>query len=344
MKTDKRLIERVSLCMTVMVAILMGSATAMAQAGYPQPTDPLINDYAGLLTPHDAAGVRNLFTDLKRDAGVEAMVVTINSIRDYDTGDETIESFATNLFNTWGIGDEERNDGVLILVAVKDREVRIEIGAGYGDIQNANMQEVINEHMLPHFKEENYSRGIYLGARAVVGKLTGTWPEDLSQGASGTGRVTSPESDAPSSAAESIPAWNPLNYYGLLPLLGAVAWFVFDRRRTRVGYYSKLRRNVAVGGLIAAIVGVLLCAFAWLGADRHTAIRLSNCLLFGSVSLGALGGLLQFYSRGGHYSRYESRRHSDSGFSGSHYDKRPSSSRSSSRGGRSSGGGASGKW
>ena len=134
-----------------------------------------------------------MFADLKHDTGVEAVVVTIDSIGDYDTGDETIESFATNLFNTWGIGDRERNDGVLILVAVKDRGVRVEISAGYGDTRNAGMQEVINEHMLPHFKEENYSRGIYLGARAVVGKLTGIWPEDLSQGASDTNLAPSRE-------------------------------------------------------------------------------------------------------------------------------------------------------
>lgn len=67
-----------------------------------------------------------------KKTGIEAVVVTINSIGDYQTGDATIEAFATNLFNTWGIGHKKENNGVLILVAVKDRKARIELGKGYG--------------------------------------------------------------------------------------------------------------------------------------------------------------------------------------------------------------------
>jgi uncharacterized protein len=150
-----------------------------AQGAYPQPQDTFVNDYAHLLEAEDAANVRTLFAGLKRETGIEAVVVTIGSVNDYQTGAETVESFATNLFNTWGIGDEEANNGVLILVAVKDRKVRIEVGASYENTQNAAMQEVINEHILPSFRQGHYSRGIYRGARAVVGKLTGEWPADL---------------------------------------------------------------------------------------------------------------------------------------------------------------------
>jgi uncharacterized protein len=150
-----------------------------AHGGYPQPLDRFINDYAQLLTPEDAAQIRQLFSELEQKNGIEATVVTIQSIQDYGTHDETIEAFVTHLFNTWGIGDKTRNNGVLILVAARDRRVRIEVGSGYGDSQNAAMQEVINEHMLPSFKQNNYSRGLYRGARAVVGKLTGQWPQEV---------------------------------------------------------------------------------------------------------------------------------------------------------------------
>lgn len=161
------------------VLILLTGLAAYAQSGYPQPADSYINDFAGILTAEDEANVRALFTDLRTKNGIEAVVVTIGSINDYGTGDATIESFATNLFNDWGIGNREENNGVLFLVAVNDRKVRIEVGSGYENSQNQNMQEVINEHILPSFRQNNYSRGIYRGARAMVGKLTGNLPPDL---------------------------------------------------------------------------------------------------------------------------------------------------------------------
>jgi uncharacterized protein len=143
-----------------------------------------VNDYAGVISAEDAASIHALFSDLRRDTGIEATVLTVNSIHDYDTGDASIESFATNLFNTWGIGDQEKNNGVLILVAVRDRQVRIELGSGYKDAYNTSMQDIIQEQMLPLFKKEQYSRGIYNGAQAIANVLTGPAPTSKDQSVS----------------------------------------------------------------------------------------------------------------------------------------------------------------
>jgi uncharacterized protein len=179
------LLERYRFWLFVMLGIAFTAIVAplavYAQGSYPQPVDSYVNDYAKLLTTEDAANLRTLFADLKRATGVEAVAVTINSISDYQTGDKTIESFATKLFNTWGIGDSERNNGVLILVAVADRKVRIELGAGYGNAFDAKMQGVINEQLLPSFRRNEYSQGIYQGARAVINELTGAWPPNLAR-------------------------------------------------------------------------------------------------------------------------------------------------------------------
>ena len=134
------------------------------RADYPEPKDQYVNDYAKLLTEYDRNVIRDLFIQLEQNTGKQAVVVTIESIRDYQTGDNTIETFATNLFNTWGVGNKENNDGVMILIARKDRKCRIELGGGYGVRYNAAMQEVIDKHMLPHFKRDKYSMGIREGA------------------------------------------------------------------------------------------------------------------------------------------------------------------------------------
>jgi len=159
-------------CLTTILGLLLFAMVAQGQNGYPEPTDDYVNDYAGVLNKPDAESIYKMFKDLEYQTGIEAVIVTINSINDYDTGENTIESFATNLFNTWGIGHKKENNGVLILVAVKDRNCRIELGAGYGKKYDSAMKQIIDEKMIPYFKTNDYSRGIYEGARGVIEKVT----------------------------------------------------------------------------------------------------------------------------------------------------------------------------
>lgn len=176
----KRL-SRFSIFETLIITLMfLGFSSLPVHAAYPESGDLFVNDYAGLLTAEDTSNIRSLFRTLKEDTGIEAVVVTIGSIRDYGTEDSSIESFATNLFNTWGIGDKVKNNGALILVAVNDRKMRIELGSGYGHSRDRAMKEVIEEFMVPSFQRGDYSRGIYKGARAMIEELTGTEPEDLS--------------------------------------------------------------------------------------------------------------------------------------------------------------------
>ena len=139
---------------------------------YPKPITQYLSDYAKTVSPGDAEQIKALFKDLERQTGIEATVLTINSIGDYPTGDPTIESFATHLFNLWGIGHKQTNTGVLILVAVKDRKCRIELGKGWPSQYDSAMKTVIDTQMIPYFKSGDYSRGIYEGCRGVVEKLT----------------------------------------------------------------------------------------------------------------------------------------------------------------------------
>ena len=160
------------LCLLLFVLAAPIVPTAHGQGAYPPRSDTFINDYAALLTADDAAAVRSLLSDLQTSHGIEAVVVTIDSIGDYGTGDATIESFATGLFNAWGIGDATKNDGMLLLVAVKDRKVRVELGSGYGSGPSSEMQAVIDRYVLPKFRSSDYSGGIRIGTQAMIAKLT----------------------------------------------------------------------------------------------------------------------------------------------------------------------------
>lgn len=162
------------LCVLLLVAV----PSAFAQSGYPAQTDPYINDFANLITPETEGYLRQFLTDLQANNGIEMTIVTIGSIRDYGTGASTIESFATGLFNAWRIDDDTTNDGVMLLAAVNDRRVRIEVGRSYGTRMNTPMQNVINENILPAFRDEDYETGIYRGTRAIIATLTGSAPAD----------------------------------------------------------------------------------------------------------------------------------------------------------------------
>lgn len=152
----------------LLLALSLAGPVAGQQTGYPAPGDRRVNDFAELLEPEEEAELGRMLDDLWHSAGIEATVVTIHSIRDYGTGDRSIEAFATGLLNAWGIGDAERDDGVLLLVAVGDRKVRIELGAGYGAGHDARMQGVIDAEIVPRFRRGDFAAGILAGTRAIT--------------------------------------------------------------------------------------------------------------------------------------------------------------------------------
>lgn len=177
---------------------------------YPRYNDVYVNDFAGVLSTNTESEIRRMFTDLRTTPGVEAVVVTMNSFQDYGTNDTIFEEFATNLFNDWGIGDSD-SDGILILVGIADRKVRVEVGVSYEDTFNTEAQTIIDEFMLPQFRQNDYDRGIYEGAKALVRKLTDAEPASTyvapyqaassSSSSSNSSTYTSPYTSSSSSAS-----------------------------------------------------------------------------------------------------------------------------------------------
>jgi uncharacterized protein len=150
---------------------LLPISAALAQSAYPERADRFVNDTARLLTDADRVAMRARQQNLLATRGVELVVVTIRSLGDYDVPERTIEDFATKLFNTWGIGDRDRDDGVLLLVAAEDRKVRIEVGSGYGAGYDAAMKRVIDDTILPPFRVGDYSQGIAAGVDGITAAL-----------------------------------------------------------------------------------------------------------------------------------------------------------------------------
>lgn len=205
----------------IVVCTLFASGTIYAQAGYPQPSDTYVNDFANVLSADVETYLREQLGAVENGSDIEMSVVTINSVNDYGTDAGSFEAFATGLFNAWGIGDAARDNGVLLLVAVADRDVRVELGAGYELAQDGDAQDILVENVLPYFRRFDYESGVFNGVRALINEFTGTlppMPEELSVG--------SPQATATQPSSQPSP--DPLVIGGIIAA-GAIGVLVVRR-------------------------------------------------------------------------------------------------------------------
>ncbi|PSL17972.1 TPM domain-containing protein [Shimia abyssi] len=161
--------------LTHLKAVFLALSKSLNAQPCPDYTEIFVNDFADLLSVSEESDIRAKLRELRNETAIEFTVVTINQMSDYGHYGE-IEPFSTGLFNTWGIGDATRNNGVLMLVARYDRKIRIEVGSGYGRSKDASMKSIIDNDILPNFREDNYADGIAEGVSAVIFDLTGSRP------------------------------------------------------------------------------------------------------------------------------------------------------------------------
>ncbi len=158
-----------------LILILWGSL-ATAQE-YPDYSELYVNDLAGIFNDQEADRLRGTLQELREKRGIEFTVVTLKTLSDHGH-DGPIEPFATGLFNRWGVGDAARNDGLMMLVVREDRVMRIEVGSGYGTSLDGPMQRVIDQTILPEFRDGDYVNGILSGVDQVIFEVTGVYPGD----------------------------------------------------------------------------------------------------------------------------------------------------------------------
>lgn len=138
-------------------------------APYPAPDDGYVTDHADLLSTSEEQRIERWLLRVESKTGVEIAVVTISSVRDYPGAEApSIEAFAAGLFNKYGIGHLPENDGVLLLIARSDRKARIELGGGYNPNRYRDAERILNNDIIPHFKEDAYAEGIIAGVEAIM--------------------------------------------------------------------------------------------------------------------------------------------------------------------------------
>ena len=153
-----------------LAAALMVALFAIAPAfgiNFPALTGRVV-DQANVIQLDTRSAIEQKSADLEEKSGIQLVVATVNSLE----GQE-IEPYANELFRKWGLGEKQKNNGVLLLVAPNERRVRIEVGYGLeGTLTDALSKVIISNAMAPRFKAGNFGEGISRGIDDIITVLT----------------------------------------------------------------------------------------------------------------------------------------------------------------------------
>jgi uncharacterized protein len=170
----------------------------------PQRPRKAVNDMADVIPEDLEARMEALSRELLNRTGVSLVVLTLPSLE----GD-TVEEVAVRVYERWGIGAADTDEGALLLLAVEDRRVRVEVGYGLeGILPDAKVGRLLDAEVLPYLRDGRYGDGMAAGLQALSGEIARDRGVDLSRGL--PSRVRTPSSSR---------RGGPLRYLPLLLLL-----------------------------------------------------------------------------------------------------------------------------
>lgn len=204
------------------VAYLLIAAVAWAQPQIPPaPTDSIyIQDYAGVVSAETKSRINSIGSQLAAKTKAQIVVVTIKTLQG-----APIEDYSLGILRQWGIGDKTLNNGIAIVVAVDDKQSRIEVGYGLeGVLPDAKVGRIQDDYMLPYFQKGDYDKGILNGYLAVATEAAKEYKLELKTEAKPVQRahVTNQET-----WWDTLPWWLKLAVAGIVILLVMLDWMFF---------------------------------------------------------------------------------------------------------------------
>lgn len=128
-------------------------------------------DEANLLSPGVKKDINNILKNEENKSSNQIVVVILNSLNGY-----SIEEFSYQLGRFWGIGQKDKNNGILLVVSMKEREIRIEVGYGLeGALTDKISHEIINYTIKPNFKASQYELGILKAVNEIIKATQGEY-------------------------------------------------------------------------------------------------------------------------------------------------------------------------
>ncbi|MBY6054214.1 TPM domain-containing protein [Cytobacillus firmus] len=163
----------------LLVNLIMGAFIVHADESIPQPAgDIYVKDFAGVLNEREKSELIKLGRQLEDQTTAQVAVLLVDTI-----GDRPIEEYANEAFRSYGIGSAAENNGVLLVVAMQDRKVRIEVGYGLeGRIPDGKAGRILDQVTIPYLQEGHSGRAVIETYKVLVQEAAG---EEVNLGNSG---------------------------------------------------------------------------------------------------------------------------------------------------------------
>ena len=229
-----------------------------------------VNDYAKIIRESDEREIEEYLAGIEQSTGIQIAVLTMPSL----DGDD-IASFGIKVADKWQLGDKEKDNGALLLVAYAEHDIRIEVGDGLeGSLTDAKCGLILRNVVVPEFKNGNYSAGIRKGVMNIGGIVSGD--------ESAVSRSVR-EGESSSTSSDVVPAF--ICVIWLLLFISAIS--AGTRRGRRRGRYYHNGNTIA-----------------WIAADAALRSMMRSSGGSHSHSSGGFGGGFGggFSGGGGHFS------------------------------------------
>jgi uncharacterized protein len=155
---------------------------------FPEKQNPprLVNDFGQFLSPSEIDALENKLLSYEDSTSTQIAIVTVADLKDYDKGD-----YANRLFEKWQIGQKGKDNGILILLSKQERAIWIETGYGMeGKFPDAVVQGLVNETMIPYFKQGQFYQGLDVALDEIMQRASGEFKSDGKKKGGGSVWVT----------------------------------------------------------------------------------------------------------------------------------------------------------
>jgi uncharacterized protein len=154
--------------------LLPGPAVRAAEPEFPALTGRVVDD-AGVLNERDQQELEAALAAFEKQSGDQLVIATLKSLQGLP-----IEDYGYQLGRHWGIGQQGKDNGAILIVAPEEREVRIEAGYGLeGELTDARSRTIIETDILPRFRDGDFAAGIKAGVAAMIETLGGSYDPAL---------------------------------------------------------------------------------------------------------------------------------------------------------------------
>ena len=185
------------LCIAALALLIL--PTAAAAVTVPEPTDDFyVNDYADVLSDSVKKEISSTNETLYQTTGAQIVVVTVQSL-----GGENLEDYAYALFNSWGIGSKEKNNGLLLVLAIQEEDYWLMPGKGLENSLSAGqLADYLDKYLEPDFAKQDYSAGVITLFRVLNSRLT-----ELYGSGSGGSNADPVDPAVPTPSTEHLPSF-----------------------------------------------------------------------------------------------------------------------------------------